>query len=63
MCIVMEFCNQGDMAKFIKERQVHWKPFSEQLFVSWALMLCEAMNFVHSQNLLHRDLKPSNSKI
>ena len=56
--IVMEYCENGDLEKFLKETKdiplndnFIWK-----LFIQIVIGLCE----IHNMNILHRDLKPSN---
>ncbi|KAA6364850.1 MAG: putative CAMK family protein kinase, partial [Streblomastix strix] len=60
MCLVMEFCSQGDLRKFILELQK--KPIKERLMRVWAILsqVIRALDFMHSQGIVHRDIKPEN---
>lgn len=60
LCIVMDFCEGGDLGKLIKERKRQHKPFSEVTLRTWLLQLCLALDHMHKHKILHRDLKPAN---
>jgi serine/threonine protein kinase len=53
------------------QKESVWSSIPEKTVVEWALMICSAMEYVHSKgthrivvltyaDILHRDLKPSN---
>ncbi|CDJ64661.1 CMGC kinase, CK2 family, putative [Eimeria necatrix] len=54
LCIVMDFCEGGDMAKLIRERKRQRKPFSEITLRTWLLQLAVALDFMHKHKILHR---------
>lgn len=54
--IFMEFCPNGELFKYIVERQRLPEP-EAQVFL---LQLLEALNYVHGMGVTHRDLKPEN---
>lgn len=60
LCIVMDFCEGGDMAKLIRERKRQRKYFSEVTLRTWLLQLSIALDYMHKHKILHRDLKPAN---
>ncbi|KAA6386762.1 MAG: putative CAMK family protein kinase [Streblomastix strix] len=66
MCLIMEFCSQGDLRKFILELQK--KSLKERMMHFWAILsqMIRALDFIHSQGVVHRsifnisDIKPEN---
>ena len=60
LCIVMEFCCEGDLRKAIQiQRQKH-KQFSEDLVIIWFGQLTSALKYLQKMKILHRDIKPAN---
>ncbi len=59
--LLMEYCTHSDLHRFIEQNpfQLEW-PLEFELVCSWAQMICSALAFVHSFDILHRDIKPSN---
>lgn len=58
--IVMEYCEEGDLAYHIKKMREKKQNFTEELILNWFLQIVFALGFVHSQKILHRDIKASN---
>eukprot|EP01064_Diplonema_japonicum_P013016 TRINITY_DN2038_c0_g1_i1.p1 TRINITY_DN2038_c0_g1~~TRINITY_DN2038_c0_g1_i1.p1 ORF type:complete len:889 (+),score=174.82 TRINITY_DN2038_c0_g1_i1:89-2668(+) len=57
--IVMEYCEGGDLAQFLKDRK---KPswIDNVTLERWCRQLLEAVDHLHELNILHRDLKTAN---
>ena len=55
--IVMEFCDGGDLAGFIKRQRRH---LTEAHVMDWFKQMASGLCYIHSRNILHRDLKPAN---
>ena len=59
--IVMEYCNGGSLSKCLKKyKQVFKKPFTEKIVQYLMRQILNALNVLHSNNILHRDLKLDN---
>jgi serine/threonine-protein kinase len=54
--IVMELLTGQTLAEVLKET----KPLPEADAVAIASRICDALNYLHHQNVVHRDLKPQN---
>ena len=53
--IIMEFCEKGDLRKFLKRR-----PLKEQHVKKLMIQLVSGMQYMYNNNIYHRDLKPQN---
>ena len=59
--IVMEYCNGGSLSKCLKKyKEVFKKPFTEKIVQYLMRQILNALNVLHSNNILHRDLKLDN---
>ena len=58
--IVMEYCHNSDLRKFINNHKKVGKLINENVIYSIILDLCLGINEIHKNNLIHRDLKPEN---
>lgn len=56
--IVMDFIEGESLDKVIKEQGAQ----AEEKVISWALQVCDALLYLHSQNppIIYRDMKPAN---
>lgn len=57
LCIVMDFCNGGDLACAISAQRARGGAFDEERVLLWLLQTLSAMDFLHCHNVLHRDIK------
>jgi len=62
LCIVMNFCDSGDLRGEVKRRSVAKPPsmIPEAQVMAWFVQLTLALNYIHARHILHRDLKSSN---
>lgn len=58
LCIVMTYCEGGDLANRIKDYKGSRLP--EKLIMQWFSQILLAVDFLHSRKVLHRDLKSQN---
>ena len=60
ICIVMDFCEGGDLRERIKGAKKQNRPFSEEQVTRWLTQGILALKYIHEKHILHRDLKSSN---
>jgi len=60
LCIVMEYCEGGDLRQLIKVKAKEQAHFEEEQIMLWFVQLAGALGFIHECKILHRDLKTSN---
>ncbi len=56
--LVMDLVEGSDLARELKERGGSGLPVDDAL--DYAQQACEALRYVHAQNIVHRDVKPHN---
>lgn len=58
--LVMEYIAGEDLAE-IMEREGNAFPLEKVL--NWSSQLCDALDYLHAQDIIHRDIKPQNLKL
>jgi serine/threonine protein kinase len=63
--LVMDFVPGRELKEIMEEARRQGKFLDEKEVLSWADQLCQALEYLHSQDppILHRDIKPSNIKL
>jgi len=61
LCIVMEYCDQGDLQQKIKETQKEGMYFTEERILGWFTQICLAVQYLHDNRIIHRDIKVHNT--
>ncbi len=56
----MELIRGKDLSELLKERNT---PFETEQVLEWADQILDALEDLHSQDIVHRDIKPSNLKL
>lgn len=60
LCIVMDYCQGGDLAKQISQAKKSKQLIPEEKALRWFTQAMMALKHIHGRKILHRDLKPSN---
>jgi len=63
--LVMDFVGGRDLRHLMEEKRRQSQFLAERKVLQWADQLCDALEYLHSQNppVLHRDIKPANVKL
>jgi serine/threonine protein kinase len=63
--LVMDFVPGQDLKEMLVNALHQGHPLPERQVLAWAEQLCDALDFMHTQDppVLHRDIKPSNIKV
>lgn len=59
-CILMDYCEGGDLTRQIKTAKTKRMPISEEQVLTWFTQAIMALKYLHDKHVLHRDLKPAN---
>jgi len=60
LCIVMDYCEGGDLSQYVAQRKRQRTPVSEQQVVRWLTQMSLGLKHMHDKNILHRDIKTAN---
>jgi len=60
LCIVMDYCEGGDLGQYVAQRKRHRSSIAEPQVVRWFTQMCLALKHVHDKNIIHRDIKAQN---
>lgn len=60
LCIVMDYCEGGDLTAKIKRAKQAGKTFPESQVIRWFTQAVLALQYIHDMHILHRDLKSGN---
>ena len=58
--IVMEYADDGDIDKKIKDNLKKRNLFTEETIWSWIIQILEGLKYLHDNKIMHRDLKCAN---
>lgn len=63
--LVMDFVSGKDLKEIMDEARRSGRFLSETEVMNWARQLCDALDYMHTQDppVLHRDIKPGNIKL
>ena len=63
--LVMDFVGGPDLRQLMEEKRRRGEFLDERQVLRWADQLCDALEYLHSQDppVLHRDIKPANIKL
>lgn len=60
LCILMDYCEGGDLTKIIETAKKQRKPIPEDQVLRWMTQALLALKYIHDKHVLHRDLKSGN---
>eukprot|EP01064_Diplonema_japonicum_P039033 TRINITY_DN9683_c0_g4_i1.p1 TRINITY_DN9683_c0_g4~~TRINITY_DN9683_c0_g4_i1.p1 ORF type:complete len:494 (+),score=110.16 TRINITY_DN9683_c0_g4_i1:72-1553(+) len=60
VCLVMEYCSEGDLFTKFKTAVQEKKRFDETKITSWICQIASGLQYMHEKDLWHRDIKAAN---
>merc|ERR1712151_912382 len=57
LCIVMDYCEGGDLSEKIKKTRQAQKSISQEQVLRWFTQAILALKYIHDKHILPRDLK------
>jgi NIMA (never in mitosis gene a)-related kinase len=60
LCILMDYCEGGDLASYIEQARKKRQPIPEEQVLVWMTQAMLALKHIHDRHVLHRDLKAGN---
>lgn len=60
LVIMMQYCEGGDLAAYIKESARKKQRIREEQIMNYFVQILQALQYIHTERILHRDLKTSN---
>jgi len=60
LCILMEYCEHGDIYSFLQDAKKSHKVPEEARLVEWFIQVTLALQALHHKRIMHRDLKTQN---
>ncbi|KAG0720116.1 Serine/threonine-protein kinase Nek6 [Chionoecetes opilio] len=60
VCILLEYCEGGDLLQEIKRQAETKRPFAEETVSEWIRQLASGLKYIHAIRIIHRDVKPNN---
>jgi serine/threonine protein kinase len=63
--LIMDFVDGPDLRQLMEQKRRQGQFLEERQVLEWAEQLCDALEYLHSQDppVLHRDIKPANIKL
>lgn len=58
LCIVMEYCDGGDLSSYLKSQM--GRPLQEMRIWKFFILSCMGLDYIHRKKILHRDIKTMN---
>merc|ERR1711963_983750 len=60
LCIIMDYCEGGDLWQHISRSRQKGLAIPEAVIVRWFTQMCLALKYMHERSVLHRDIKSQN---